>query len=838
MAVRSGFLGLIGGGALAVATATTACSGGGGDSTVSDSTGSGGIPVTSGSDSAPTGATTGGDTPTSGGTGGVVTETVGTDSTGGSVTTGTAGVDSTGTDGASVGSSSDGDGSSGDPPMGFDVQPGEMQEISVGIGDQMPTIMYKATLNGQPVGAGWGVDRGEIGTVLAGPSATTVFKPTGSAGGLVKVFAGLNMESLDRSIFVKLSGEQNGADPLNPTDLPQIPVDPGQLDEGGGIGGVGGEGIGPPVFDPGTMDALGKPGSDGSAEGLTFLYPYDGTVWPRGLLAPLLMWRSSLGDVDAVQIELSTTTGSFAWKGTFARPAILAMTGGAFIRHPIPQSIWAMATNSAGGSDQLTVKLTVAKDGQGYGPIAQTWTVAAARLSGIIYYGSYGTNLAQNYNGAKGGNGKFGAAVLSIKVGDTSPKLTAGASGDESQCRGCHSVAADGSRLIAQLGSNNATSILYDLTPDSAIPSTLAVGTTFPGLYHDGSMALSPDTKLLPLPNDAVPIPSAGLMNFAGNIGTPTFAPDGAAVAFNPMASADLANPRQKLVVMSFDAKTSTFADPVVVADYTGMAAERRPGWPAFFPDGGSVVYHEQIAAGVDGNSLGDLRTRKGAKAFVAWTGVTDALSVTPLNRLNGKDGQGVSYLPKLEAPAPMNCTGDGAQVGNIDADHGDDVNLNYEPTVNPIASGGYAWVVFTSRRMYGNVAAIPPFCSDPRGVDLIQNITTKKLWVAAIDLNAKPGTDASHPAFYLPAQELLAGNSRGFWVLNPCKPSGKGCSAGGECCGGYCQPETDGGPLVCLDSLPEGQCAQTAEKCATDGDCCDNQNVCINGFCTLPSPG
>ena len=39
----------------------------------------------------------------------------------------------------------------------------------------------------------------------------------------------------------------------------------------------------------------------------------------------------------------------------------------------------------------------------------------------------------------------------------------------------------------------------------------------------------------------------------------------------------------------------------------------------------------------------------------------------------------------------------------NHDADH----ELNYEPTVAPIASGGYAWVVFMSRRMYGNVATI-----------------------------------------------------------------------------------------------------------------------------------
>jgi len=36
---------------------------------------------------------------------------------------------------------------------------------------------------------------------------------------------------------------------------------------------------------------------------------------------------------------------------------------------------------------------------------------------------------------------------------------------------------------------------------------------------------------------------------------------------------------------------------------------------------------------------------------------------------------------------------------------HADDSTLQYEPTVAPIVAGGYAWVVFTSRRLYGNVA-------------------------------------------------------------------------------------------------------------------------------------
>jgi hypothetical protein len=55
------------------------------------------------------------------------------------------------------------------------------------------------------------------------------------------------------------------------------------------------------------------------------------------------------------------------------------------------------------------------------------------------------------------------------------------------------------------------------------------------------------------------------------------------------------------------------------------------------------------------------------------------------------------------------------------------------------------------------NVATQDPFLSDPRSYDPATSATTKKLWVAAIDLNAMPGTDPSHPAFYLPGQELLA---------------------------------------------------------------------------------
>ena len=735
------------------------------------------------------------------------------------------------------GDGSGGNVDAGDAQAGLAISPANVTTLTVPAGKTSPTLAYTATWNGAPVSAAWSVDRGDLGSIPSGPSATSKFAPTGTTGGLVTVTAGFNGKTATAQVLVKLTASQNGAS--LPAEQGQVPSTTGALTAGGGVGGVGGEGLGGAV-DPGTLGVLQAPTGNGKAEKLGFLYPYDKTVWPRGMLAPLLMWDWSIGDADAILISLATTSGSFSWTGTFGRPAILSQTGGNFIRHPIPQDIWAMATDSAGGPtsnkmpDELTVSVVVAKGGQGYGPISETWPVAPGLLSGIIYYNSYGTQLAQNLSGAVGGNGMFGGAVLSIHVGDTAPLLAAGSNGNMSACRTCHSVAAGGSRLVVQHGDSYGTSSAYDLVPSgNNVEHVLANGAMFPGVYPDGSFALAENGAILPLPDDSVLPAVTGLSSVTTDLGTPSFSPDGKAMAMNPMAGPGVMTPTQQLLVMGFDAATRTFSAPTLVADDTGKAATVRPGWPAFFPDAKSLVFHQQSAAGLDGNGSGSLYTRKGAKAQIAWTSAADAAHVTPLNALNGLDGAGNAYLPKLAQPSPVTCTADGSQVDNINPDHGDDVNLNYEPTVNPRPSGGYVWVVFTSRRMYGSEAEIPPFCSDPRGVDLINNITTKKLWVAAVDLGATPGKDASHPAFYLPAQELLAGNSRAFWVLDPCRADGQSCQSGDMCCNGYCEAQGDGGALVCANTPPNNSCSKLNDKCTTSADCCDPTNQCINGFCT-----
>ena len=118
-----------------------------------------------------------------------------------------------------------------------------------------------------------------------------------------------------------------------------------------------------------------------------------------------------------------------------------------------------------------------------------------------------------------------------------------------------------------------------------------------------------------------------------------------------------------------------------------------------------------------------------------------------------------------------------------------------------------------------GNVATRDPWESDPRYADITsgpgntKGPTTKKLWVAAIDMPPTPGTDPSHPAFYLPAQELFAGNSRAFWVPDACREVSEQCEGGDECCGGYCRANAEGVP-VCMDELPPESCAMEYENC------------------------
>jgi hypothetical protein len=248
----------------------------------------------------------------------------------------------------------------------------------------------------------------------------------------------------------------------------------------------------------------------------------------------------------------------------------------------------------------------------------------------------------------------------------------------------------------------------------------------------------------------------------------------------------------------------------------------RYPGWPAFLPNDQFVVFHDSIHWDTSTTDTCTATPTPGTSEncmFTTWNGAQAELWIVDVPAASGTTSpvalaqlNGAGYLP-------------------TNTNHPNDAILNYEPTANPIASGGYYWVVFTSRRMYGNVAT-----GDPYDLGDGSYPVPKKLWVAAIDLNPTPGQDPSHPAFYLPGQELNAGNMRGHWVVNPCLQNGSGCSAGDECCSGFCRQGGDAGGLVCT-TQPTG-CSQEYEKCTTSADCCNVNSgyQCINGYCVAPA--
>ncbi len=525
-------------------------------------------------------------------------------------------------------------------------------------------------------------------------------------------------------------------------------------------------------------------------------YPYDDTVWPRGLPPPVLMWNGGAA-TDLYYVRMESSTFELELFTTAPPPAQLTPD----------TTTWGTFTDSTSGKTAFHV---ARYDGTAATVIAdQTWTIAPSSMRGTIYY--WANNLGR---------------IMRIQPGATTPDdFSAGVvpSPGNGCTMACHTVSADGSTLIATGGTFGGS---YDLkanapryglggAPDSAQIRQWALSAVTPDGKYVVADALAPQLTGLPVQGMYDSSTGTAVAGTTSGLGSelyymPSFAPDGSSFVFvgdsvpSPLsfwASTGTAGP---LKVLDFDEKASPMLkNERVLVEGGSDSTKSVIAFPSVSPDGGWVVYER-----------------------MSWEDPSVYYNLTsfqpPSNPLATTSDL---YLASVASP------GVEIRLGKLDGDGypfaagARDLHLNFEPTFAPVAAGGYFWVVYLSRRTYGSILA-----GDPS--------SEKQLWVAAIDQNPKPGHDPSHAAFHLPGQDVTSLNLRGYWALAPCKSDGQGCTSGTDCCGGYCDSASgDGGGAVCGST--KASCSNVGDRCAKSSDCCTQSSgtTCINKVCSDPTP-
>jgi hypothetical protein len=514
------------------------------------------------------------------------------------------------------------------------------------------------------------------------------------------------------------------------------------------------------AVDPGTKALFDTPA--GPDPSLNVLYPYDKTVFPRGLLGPELQWSGGNAN-DIYRIQFTSETFEFVTWTTAAPPSRYAFP-------VLPKDIWRLLTNSTAGTVEARVQRydgTVA-----YEPKLETWTIAPANLAGTIYYWEINQ-----------GN------VVRLKPGQEAPENFLQKPPGVT-CVACHSVSADGGSLVASFNGGYSPWGTFEPTTGTSTYSSLNQYPTpvNPG-RASGFQAISPNgshilygqsqgsaTLTLSTNNDATSL--TGLTTPVGAPVHPTWSVDGKQVAYGVRTNGNwLDFTSAALFVADVDLNVPAFGNQVeiVAAGADGYAVNT---YPSYSPDSKWIAFQRSNQARTRG-ALGEV-----------WLTRNDGSTRVRLDATNG-----TGLLSAVQAQA------------------------TYQPTFLPVAVGGYFWLVAESERVYGN-----------RLTDENPVTRRKQLWVSAIDPNAPAGVDPSHPAFWLPGQELTNQNMRGAWSLDPCKGAGESCEAGFECCEGYCVYDPNQADYVCGE---QQGCSPDGSACQTAADCCDPNAECINGFCS-----
>jgi hypothetical protein len=615
--------------------------------------------------------------------------------------------------------------------------------------------------------------------------------------------------------------------------------------------------------------------------------PYEGTLFPGGLIPPIIMWD---GAADSAYLR-------FGYEGTDSVRYEYAAKTPAPASIQIPREAWNEITRRTNYQNLVVTLNTVA--GGAVSSCQLRWKVAPGNMVGAIYYNTYqapppgvlgqGAVMRQSLGAVAEIYKQFQGPINAIPM--TGP------------CYSCHSVSFNGSTLVASYHDYSgqqfrvekfditqdvqpATSGMLDnanfgaLTPDGSKilamgnPQCTAGSDTFPRKPNNFPLVEGPAVARLLDTKTGEDLHATGL-NPEFYMWMPQFSPDGKKIVFShgkPDGAGG--SDRRELATMDFDNATNTFSNLKVIVtagNLPGIPAPSlayAPG-PAFGgvlacgaemcgPDGmpGTCMSGGDPAAGGAipglGGAIPGIPGDVGAlptgsctgPCYPAWPfftpdskAVVYALTSEPdfSSAFPGRDQASNSELWYVDLELNQTVRMDNANRGLADID----ASSNYFPTVMPVAVGGYFWVFWTSMRGYGNRWT----GREPGNITIAAAEAIKKrIWAAAIKPrmplveNDDPTlVDPSTPGFYLEGQSE-SGNVRAFAALNPCLADGASCNSGLDCCCGYCLQEAGAGTGTCSCEVP--MCSKVNEKCTKDSDCCPPESPddpvlqCLGGFC------